>query len=288
MFFCNDRDRCRGFKPIYDANDVPSVGQFVNGLVYQGYTICRSIIEAIIKFAIKDEKVLDNLLFEKFRRLAVNEFAIGGVFFYKYLPMRKNIISMIEKFQRNEGGVYENEILTNYIKKHVSTKRYCDELVRYIKTKLKDNDGDVSKLEDNMAYWETKESEDNRKMVAKKSFFQPTYGTFSSIEDIISGEKWENTFVGATIALNDIWATEVTITEYDLNECTRKYTGKFQVTLWDHFGLDVDDIKWYKAAGYLECFMTWFILQHFRGYKPFITKITFDWKFSGDLKDEVR
>jgi hypothetical protein len=32
-----------------------------------------------------------------------------------------------------------------------------------------------------------------------------------------------------------------------------------------------------------EGFCSWFLLQHFRGYKPFITKVTFDWDFKGDL-----
>ena len=30
-----------------------------------------------------------------------------------------------------------------------------------------------------------------------------------------------------------------------------------------------------------EAFVTWFILQHLRGYKPFITKIKFEKEFEG-------
>jgi len=33
-------------------------------------------------------------------------------------------------------------------------------------------------------------------------------------------------------------------------------------------------------------FMAWFILQHFRGFRPFITKIVFNESFAGNLKDE--
>ena len=32
-----------------------------------------------------------------------------------------------------------------------------------------------------------------------------------------------------------------------------------------------------------EIFVCWFILQHLRGYKPFITKITFKNEFKGSL-----
>jgi hypothetical protein len=59
-------------------------------------------------------------------------------------------------------------------------------------------------------------------------------------------------------------------------------------TLWNHFGLDVKDIEIYKLAGYLDGFRAWFLLQHFRGYKPFITKITFEKDFDGDLNNEVK
>jgi hypothetical protein len=33
-----------------------------------------------------------------------------------------------------------------------------------------------------------------------------------------------------------------------------------------------------------EVFVCWFILQHLRGYKPFITKITFTREFKGNLQ----
>lgn len=32
-----------------------------------------------------------------------------------------------------------------------------------------------------------------------------------------------------------------------------------------------------------ETFVCWFILQHLRGYKPFVTKITFEKEFNGHL-----
>ena len=34
-----------------------------------------------------------------------------------------------------------------------------------------------------------------------------------------------------------------------------------------------------------EAFICWFILQHLRGYKPFITKVTFTQEFSGNLQE---
>jgi len=77
----------------------------------------------------------------------------------------------------------------------------------------------------------------------------------------------------------------VKITGYELDG--NKYKVEYQVTLWDHFGLGVNDIQIDKPAGYLDCFRAWFLLQHFRGYKPFITKITFDRDFKGNLNDKI-
>ncbi|MDR3025151.1 DUF3289 family protein [Chryseobacterium sp.] len=58
------------------------------------------------------------------------------------------------------------------------------------------------------------------------------------------------------------------------------------VTLWDHFGLDLPDMekKFNIIPSLGEVFVCWFILQHLRGYKPFITKITFTKEFTGNLQ----
>ena len=45
---------------------------------------------------------------------------------------------------------------------------------------------------------------------------------------------------------------------------------------YDHFGLDFPDIHKYDK----DIFYAWFVLQHFRGYKPFITKLD----IAGEIK----
>ena len=46
---------------------------------------------------------------------------------------------------------------------------------------------------------------------------------------------------GLTIALNDIWASEVLLKE--LNFEGNNYTAKYEVILWDYFVLDLPDMK---------------------------------------------
>ena len=81
--------------------------------------------------------------------------------------------------------------------------------------------------------------------------------------------------------INDIWATEVILKELYFDD-EKKYFAKYQVTLWDHFGLDKPYLE--KFYSYGAGFRAWFVLQHLKGYKPFLTKITFEKEFKGDLE----
>jgi len=90
---------------------------------------------------------------------------------------------------------------------------------------------------------------------------------------------------GQRIALNDIWATDVMLTACEIKG--EEYTIKYDVTLWDHFGLDKPDLeKWFNIIGRARAiFAAWFTLQHLRGYKPFITKIQFTREFAGKFSE---
>lgn len=171
--------------------------------------------------------------------------------------------AMIDKFQRNEGGVFEDDRLNENIKDADSTKRYCNYLENYIAEKLKNNFDKLEEVEDKEIDWDT---DNNRKKRRKKGkeFITPLfpYNRYSE----------NNLFEGRTLALNDIWATEVILKELQING--DDYIGKYQVILWDHFGLDKPDLE--KFYYYGNGFRAWFILQHLKGYKPFLTKITFE------------
>lgn len=93
------------------------------------------------------------------------------------------------------------------------------------------------------------------KMVSKAGAERPI---FNKVHDTINGLQ---------IIINDVWAYEVRILRY-----RTQYTSLFielEYTLYDHFGLDAPDI--YKFDQ--QIFYVWFILQHFRGFKPLITKM---------------
>lgn len=92
----------------------------------------------------------------------------------------------------------------------------------------------------------------------------------------------KDTYGGLTMAIHG-W-TEVTVTLTNFNKTGNSYSGNLQFTFSDNFGLDESDIEEFGA---LAGFKSWYVLQHYdeynHKYKPFKTKVTIDYAFSGSL-----
>ena len=195
--------------------------------------------------------------------------------------LEKNIILMIKKFKENTGGIYENEMLTKAVIENPATQSYCDNVEQYIANQLQQKSSKLEEVEDKEPYFVREEvvneeikiiyfnSKGDRADVGKGRFSKPAY----------SWKKNWNLFRGETIALNDIWATEVIVNELKTegDNCIVRY----QITLWDHFGLDLPDME--KFYSYGAGFRTWFVLQHLKNYKPFLTKIQFEKQFKFEI-----
>jgi len=253
-------NKAKNRKAIYSESDFPGLASFLNNLTSLGGGISGHS---------------DQVLFATFKDMA-------KVFFSPFSSdMRKNIDNMIEKFRRNEGGVYENPLLEKHIIDHESTNRYCNQLENYIKKKLNKHKGDINNLKDEKVYFNT--DSDIKERVEQK---EKTYSRTPQYDGNFSWKGLKNATRGRAIALGDIWATEVSILNFE--RTGNNYTLEYEVTLYDHFGLNMEDIKIDKfgklPAGLGAGFRAWFILQHFRGYKPFVTKITFSRKFEGKIQ----
>ncbi|TAJ15222.1 DUF3289 family protein [Marinilabiliaceae bacterium JC017] len=214
----------------------------------------------------------DNQLFNGFEETACRWFATG--------ELEGNLRRMIAKFKRNEGGVYEDEVLTQHIENHPETLDYCQNLEDFMAEKIKGSNGKLSSLINNkpdFTYDDRKNGQKGKHLKdGFQAFMRPMYSAFNKKWNVLSGE---------TIATNDIWATEVHLKDFKLKG--EDYTISYEVTLWDHFGLDKSDLeKYFNIIGQARLtFSLWFTLQHLRGYKPFITKITFQKQFSGNLNE---
>lgn len=254
-FFSNDIAQSKNAKSLYSKEQIYGTS----------YKLLTPILRKNIEISTGGlTKVFDNLsddmLIWDFKETASLYFAKG--------ILEENIRRMIDKFSKNEGGVYEHSDLTNAVIANPRTKEYLEKVDQYIKSQMEMKSNKIIELEDFTIYCEINKME---RIEKKKNFTRPIYNN--------------DTFGGLRIALNDIWASEVLITNatlIDENYCEIDYS----VILWDHFGLDLPDME--KIFNILpsvcECFVCWFILQHLRGYRPFITKIPINRKIKVELK----
>lgn len=248
-------------KAIYSKDDCYST--FYQAEVKVPFTNLKFKLPAISTGL--DTRVFDNFsddfLFWDFQETASLYFAKG--------KLEGNLKRMIAKFKRNEGGIYEDSDLTSAIINSQVTKDYCKLIEQYLSKKIKESIVDLNKVEDKTIYFGDATKIERDRKIKNKNFSRPIYNI--------------NKTEGLTIALNDIWATEVNILE--LKNENNKYSCKYEVILWDHFGLDKPDME--KVFNIIpsvgETFVCWFILQHLRGYKPFLTKIKFEKTFAGNL-----
>ncbi|WP_428268699.1 DUF3289 family protein [Haliangium sp.] len=187
----------------------------------------------------------DEALFAQFRFMATTLFSVG--------KLETNILQMIDKFQRNDGTPYSSPILDKAVSEHASTNRFLGDIATAFRDKINAHRGDALALK----------GEDLR-LVGN-----PRFNTF--------GDTWRG---GLTIAVNDVWAYDVDLTDYKREG--DHYSATIHLTLYDHFGLDRPDME--KKYKYLAGFRAWFVLQHVRGYRPFTVEIGLDHTFSGKIE----
>lgn len=177
------------------------------------------------------------------------------------------VLDMVGKFIQGAGDDYSNDDLTVAAKEHSSTKEYVDGVIAQIKSLLSTYNGDITKL----AYTASNRTSNPLvKRMKDKKINQPVFNTAS---DKING---------LTMCVNGLWGNEIIVETYSFDGTS--YSCKLRFTLYDHFGLDTEDINKY---GELVGFRDWYILQHFKNYsgayKPFVTKMSFTKTFSGSI-----
>jgi hypothetical protein len=181
------------------------------------------------------------------------------IFSFTHGDLVENTRAMVDKFKRSDsGGTYSNGVteytnvsLTRAARQHASTERFVTAVRNVLNEMLTKLHGDAGKL-----------SRYNGKI------FSPVYNTRT--------DKWG----GLTIAVNDTWAYEVRLDDYELIGPS-SYRAKVNLAIYDHFGLNQADIDGSTGKtgnedpGNHEGFRAWFLLQHVRGFRPFVTKIEF-------------
>lgn len=197
----------------------------------------------------------DDQLFQNFRDM-VSLMARGD--------LNTNIYAMIDKFKSNSGGIYENGALTRAVIENPSTQRFCAGVEKMLIDKIKNSGGDLSQVEDKQVYFGSE--------AGYRSSHPYGHPAFPYSRDM-------NLFKGLTIAINDVWSYRVSLISF--KQTGNDYKARYEVILFDHFGLDYPDME--KFYSYGAGFRAWFVLQHLRGYKPFLTKVKFEKEFEGKI-----
>jgi uncharacterized protein (TIGR03034 family) len=155
---------------------------------------------------------------------------------------------MVDKMKANTGGEYSNKKLTEAALKHENSVTFISKVKEVINEYLKQNKGNIENLEI--------KDDSNGKL-------------YADLADIKKARnpQFSDKFSGLGITINDVWAYQIYITKYKTNGNT--FEMGLEYIYYDHFGLDYPDIQKYDK----NIFYSWFVLQHFRGFKPFITKL---------------
>lgn len=172
---------------------------------------------------------------------------------------------MFKKFSDKQGGEFSDPTLTRMAKSHENTKAF----IKQIETSFSQARKTVSPTEKlDRTHW-------------SRLFFS----TDSDRE------------TGLMILVDAVWAYSIELSDFELTT-PNHYNADVKISLFDHFGLDEEDIKTYggwapwnnnapvmPAADILlhplmpRGFRSWFILQRLRGYQPILTKMEFQTSF---------
>jgi hypothetical protein len=165
--------------------------------------------------------------------------------------MRTVTSLMVDKFQAKTGGEFTNPILTEKVKNSITFKNFLINFGKEMEKELKKVGGDINQVS-------ALNTENYRPI------FNSTYNKFSGLQ----------------IALNDTESNEIRLLNFTTTGGAY-WSASVEVTLTDNFGLDINDARVYQ--GKHSGFAAWYILQHKRGYVPFVTKIVIKSSIGGRL-----
>ncbi|CAM3888795.1 MULTISPECIES: DUF3289 family protein [Flavobacterium] len=156
-------------------------------------------------------------------------------------------LEMSSLFKSGTGGTYKSDALNKEIENNAATLKFHDNFVNLFKAELS-----IAKYDPN-----------------QMEIIPMDLLNFSSFWDKVSG-------LGITI--HQVWSVKAEIENYVYTESNGKWECDLIYTFYDHFGLDWDDIVKHGSDRIPQyhtgdCFKAWYILQHYRNAKPFITEM---------------
>ena len=218
----------------------------------------------------------------------VTNFKLMVSIFFTDKIFEQAVYAQIDKFiSGDDKSDFTDTALSNSAKEHERTQELIKKVKKALLVMLRNVDGDLNQL--CLVNLQEKNNELYKTLhwgTANENDWTPS---FSTKKDRKQGLK---------IAVNDVWGYTINIKNYRLAN-NRQFSCELYFSMFDHFGLDEDDLKTnlkeqtVRKIGEqtikrsLAGFRAWFFLQHFVGfegkYKPFITRMNFSIPFSDRL-----
>ena len=155
-------------------------------------------------------------------------------------------LEMADRFCQGTGGTYRNALLDAEIRDHAAFGAFHRSFERRLLGALRD------------ASWD----------LGRAPPLAMDLLNFSSFWDKVSG-------LGITV--HQVWSVQAELLDYTVGCATGNWSGRLRYTFYDHFGLDWEDVL--KHGGDRmpqyhtgDFFKAWYILQHWRDARPFITE----------------
>lgn len=186
----------------------------------------------------------DNALFDHMEGLATGHLSSG--------QMDGVNKRLVEHFKSNTGDMFMDNTLNEEAAKHQSTKNFMRDIAVSFQKEINENG-----FKDDGSF---------QLDISGK----PHFDRAPSLSDLDGGDM----LGGLKIAVNDVWTYSIRLVDY--KEVNGRYTANIKLVLYDHYGLDTPDLTQGNGGyrtNFAAGFMAWYILQHGRGYKPFIVRM---------------
>ena len=158
-----------------------------------------------------------------------------------------NLKALVAHFKGGSGATFSSAYMNEQMKKHATFKDFVYNKKNGVMTILK---GALKEVKGNL-----------HNLTVQKSVIESERTKFNT---------WKDRLNGMILAVDDTSAYKIYILDYELTS-PNTFSCKLRIDVYDNFGLDEKDVrKFYALVG----FRAWYVLQHYRGFRPFLTKMT--------------
>ena len=202
----------------------------------------------------KSASIMSDPMFKK-SDSELNAYMVQLMESLSWFGMETVALEMQKRFAAGTGGTYKSEILNQNVEENTAYKVYHQSFLNKLRDSLKACNYDL-----------------NAQQLITMNLLN-----FSSLMDKITG-------LGITV--HQVWSVKAEVKNYVYNKTKKNWSGELHYTFYDNYGLDWEDILKHgndRIPQYHtgDCFKAWYILQHYRSAKPFITEMNIQVPING-------